>query len=151
MRIKSMRLTRPTKQSRQNLEEWQQTSFSTRPSSSLELVILAALNWIIHKNALLFYFYSLKCFILTITVQDGVTIVLWFLFIYLFSGSNDYVNNFLQPFLADAQQYTPEEFVELLVSTLDHQLSVNISEPAKLFFSCKFSKFNNHVRPIYCS
>ncbi|XP_022143413.1 GDSL esterase/lipase At5g37690 [Momordica charantia] len=37
-------------------------------------------------------------------------------------GSNDYVNNFLQPFLADGQQYTHDEFLELLVSTLDHQL-----------------------------
>ncbi|XP_021895948.1 GDSL esterase/lipase At5g37690 isoform X3 [Carica papaya] len=37
-------------------------------------------------------------------------------------GSNDYVNNFLQPFLADGQQYTHEEFVELLTSTLDNQL-----------------------------
>lgn len=38
-------------------------------------------------------------------------------------GSNDYVNNFLQPFLADSQQYTHDEFVELLISTLDQQLS----------------------------
>ncbi|KAK7276234.1 hypothetical protein RIF29_17371 [Crotalaria pallida] len=38
-------------------------------------------------------------------------------------GSNDYVNNFLQPFLADGQQYTPEEFVDLLISTLDQQLT----------------------------
>ncbi|GMN28464.1 hypothetical protein TIFTF001_002067 [Ficus carica] len=38
-------------------------------------------------------------------------------------GSNDYVNNYLQPFLADGQQYTHEEFVELLISTLDRQLS----------------------------
>ncbi|KAF5750004.1 GDSL esterase/lipase [Tripterygium wilfordii] len=38
-------------------------------------------------------------------------------------GSNDYVNNFLQPFLADGQQYTHDEFVELLVSTLDQQFS----------------------------
>ncbi|KAJ4706877.1 GDSL esterase/lipase family [Melia azedarach] len=38
-------------------------------------------------------------------------------------GSNDYVNNFLQPFLADGQQYTHDEFVDLLISTLDHQLS----------------------------
>ncbi|XP_057441997.1 GDSL esterase/lipase At5g37690 isoform X2 [Lotus japonicus] len=37
-------------------------------------------------------------------------------------GSNDYVNNFLQPFLADGQQYTHDEFVELLISTLDHQI-----------------------------
>ncbi|XP_059452029.1 GDSL esterase/lipase At5g37690 isoform X1 [Corylus avellana] len=38
-------------------------------------------------------------------------------------GSNDYVNNFLQPFLADGQQYTPDEFMELLISTLEHQLT----------------------------
>ncbi|PKI54401.1 hypothetical protein CRG98_025188 [Punica granatum] len=38
-------------------------------------------------------------------------------------GSNDYVNNFLQPFLADGQQYTHDEFVELLASTLEHQLT----------------------------
>ncbi|KAE9450078.1 hypothetical protein C3L33_18010, partial [Rhododendron williamsianum] len=37
-------------------------------------------------------------------------------------GSNDYVNNYLQPFLADAQQYTHDEFVGLLISTLDQQL-----------------------------
>ncbi|KAF8017170.1 hypothetical protein BT93_H2379 [Corymbia citriodora subsp. variegata] len=38
-------------------------------------------------------------------------------------GSNDYVNNFLQPFLADGQQYTHDEFLELLLSTLDQQLT----------------------------
>ncbi|XP_062104864.1 GDSL esterase/lipase At5g37690 [Humulus lupulus] len=37
-------------------------------------------------------------------------------------GSNDYVNNYLQPFLADGQQYTHDEFVQLLTSTLDRQL-----------------------------
>ncbi|KAK3218506.1 hypothetical protein Dsin_012476 [Dipteronia sinensis] len=37
-------------------------------------------------------------------------------------GSNDYVNNYLQPFLADGQQYTHDEFVELMISTLDQQL-----------------------------
>ncbi|KAH7861586.1 hypothetical protein Vadar_028046 [Vaccinium darrowii] len=37
-------------------------------------------------------------------------------------GSNDYVNNFLQPFLADSQQYTHDEFVGLLISTLEQQL-----------------------------
>ncbi|KAK4417074.1 GDSL esterase/lipase [Sesamum alatum] len=37
-------------------------------------------------------------------------------------GSNDYVNNFLQPFLADGQQYTHDEFVELLISTLAQRL-----------------------------
>ncbi|KAF9664082.1 hypothetical protein SADUNF_Sadunf17G0119200 [Salix dunnii] len=41
-------------------------------------------------------------------------------------GSNDYVNNYLQPFLADGQQYTSDEFVELLISTLKKQLSVLI-------------------------
>jgi len=39
-------------------------------------------------------------------------------------GSNDYVNNFLQPFMADGQQYTHDEFVELLTSTLHNQLTV---------------------------
>ncbi|KAJ6867427.1 GDSL esterase/lipase [Populus alba x Populus x berolinensis] len=39
-------------------------------------------------------------------------------------GSNDYVNNYLQPFLADGQQYASDEFVELLISTLDKQLSM---------------------------
>ncbi|XP_041005418.1 GDSL esterase/lipase At5g37690 isoform X2 [Juglans microcarpa x Juglans regia] len=38
-------------------------------------------------------------------------------------GSNDYVNNFLQPFLPDGQQYTHDEFMDLLLSTLDQQLS----------------------------
>ncbi|KAG9445011.1 hypothetical protein H6P81_016351 [Aristolochia fimbriata] len=37
-------------------------------------------------------------------------------------GANDYVNNFLQPFLADGQEYTHEEFVVLLTSTLEKQL-----------------------------
>ncbi|XP_042043376.1 GDSL esterase/lipase At5g37690-like [Salvia splendens] len=37
-------------------------------------------------------------------------------------GSNDYVNNFLQPFFADGQQFTHDEFLELLVSTLAEQL-----------------------------
>ncbi|XWS75591.1 hypothetical protein CRYUN_Cryun01aG0103800 [Craigia yunnanensis] len=36
-------------------------------------------------------------------------------------GGNDYVNNFLQPFLADGQQYAHDEFVELLTSTLEQQ------------------------------
>ncbi|KAJ6364567.1 hypothetical protein OIU76_029517 [Salix suchowensis] len=38
-------------------------------------------------------------------------------------GSNDYVNNYLQPFLADGQEYTPEEFVKLVSTTLDNQLT----------------------------
>ncbi|KAK9115159.1 hypothetical protein Syun_021956 [Stephania yunnanensis] len=37
-------------------------------------------------------------------------------------GSNDYVNNYLQPFMADGQQYTHEAFVVLLISTLDKQI-----------------------------
>lgn len=43
-----------------------------------------------------------------------------------FSGSNDYVNNYLQPFLADGQQYTYDEFVELLITTLEGQLMVSL-------------------------
>lgn len=39
-------------------------------------------------------------------------------------GSNDYVNNFLQPFLADGQQFTHDEFLEFLISTLGEQLMV---------------------------
>ncbi|KAI4321257.1 hypothetical protein MLD38_034656 [Melastoma candidum] len=38
-------------------------------------------------------------------------------------GSNDYVNNFLQPFLPDGQQYSHDEFLELLINTLDKQLT----------------------------
>ncbi|XP_020587229.1 GDSL esterase/lipase At5g37690 [Phalaenopsis equestris] len=37
-------------------------------------------------------------------------------------GSNDYVNNFLQPFLVDAHIYTYDQFLSLLISTLDGQL-----------------------------
>ncbi|XP_010906926.1 GDSL esterase/lipase At5g37690 [Elaeis guineensis] len=37
-------------------------------------------------------------------------------------GSNDYVNNFMQPFLVDAQLYTHNEFLELLTLTLNGQL-----------------------------
>lgn len=35
------------------------------------------------------------------------------------------MNNFLQPFLADGQQYTHDEFLALLLSTLDQQLTVS--------------------------
>lgn len=48
-------------------------------------------------------------------------------FHYLSLGSNDYVNNFLQPFLADGEQYTHDDFVELLISTLGEQLTVRHS------------------------
>ncbi|KAJ6861466.1 hypothetical protein NC651_037525 [Populus alba x Populus x berolinensis] len=51
-------------------------------------------------------------------------------------GSNDYVNNFLQPFLADGQQYASDEFVELLISTLDKQLSVKNTFSNSLFLKC---------------
>ncbi|XP_068303668.1 GDSL esterase/lipase At5g37690-like [Pyrus communis] len=37
-------------------------------------------------------------------------------------GSNDYINNYLQPFLPTGRQYTPEQFVELLMRTLEGQL-----------------------------
>ncbi|KNA16002.1 hypothetical protein SOVF_093150 [Spinacia oleracea] len=38
-------------------------------------------------------------------------------------GSNDYVNNYLQPFMAAGQQYSHDEFVELLITTLGQQLT----------------------------
>nr|XP_043633402.1 GDSL esterase/lipase At5g37690 [Erigeron canadensis] len=38
-------------------------------------------------------------------------------------GSNDYINNFLQPFLPDAQEYTPEEFLGVLNLKLAEQLT----------------------------
>jgi hypothetical protein len=37
-------------------------------------------------------------------------------------GSNDYINNFLQPFMADGTTYTHDQFIRLLVATLDRQL-----------------------------
>ncbi|KAF0932535.1 hypothetical protein E2562_010420 [Oryza meyeriana var. granulata] len=37
-------------------------------------------------------------------------------------GSNDYINNFLQPFMADGQTYTHDTFIRLLITTLDRQL-----------------------------
>ncbi|CAM0944346.1 unnamed protein product [Alopecurus aequalis] len=37
-------------------------------------------------------------------------------------GSNDYINNFLQPFMADGKTYTHDQFIRLLVATLDRQL-----------------------------
>ncbi|KAL5212799.1 hypothetical protein ABZP36_023646 [Zizania latifolia] len=37
-------------------------------------------------------------------------------------GSNDYINNFLQPFMADGKTYTHEQFIRLLITTLDRQL-----------------------------
>ncbi|CAI9753230.1 unnamed protein product [Fraxinus pennsylvanica] len=46
-------------------------------------------------------------------------------------GSNDYVSNFLQPFLADGQQYTHDEFVGLLISTLGEQLTPTRLHPVQ--------------------
>ncbi|PAN08138.1 hypothetical protein PAHAL_1G390700 [Panicum hallii] len=37
-------------------------------------------------------------------------------------GSNDYINNFLQPFMADGTTYTHDQFIRLLITTLDRQL-----------------------------
>ncbi|KAL5725725.1 hypothetical protein ACHQM5_008841 [Ranunculus cassubicifolius] len=37
-------------------------------------------------------------------------------------GSNDYVNNYLQPFSSDGQQYLHDDFVNLLISTFDKQI-----------------------------
>jgi hypothetical protein len=38
------------------------------------------------------------------------------------AGSNDYINNFLQPFMADGTTYTHGQFVRLLITTMDRQL-----------------------------
>jgi hypothetical protein len=38
------------------------------------------------------------------------------------AGSNDYINNFLQPFMADGTTYTHDQFIRLLITTLDRQL-----------------------------
>ncbi|KAI5648079.1 hypothetical protein M9H77_34084 [Catharanthus roseus] len=55
-------------------------------------------------------------------------------------GSNDYVNNFLQPFLSDGQQYTHDEFVGLLISTLGEQMTVrNFTNPVYLNHSLHIS------------
>lgn len=43
------------------------------------------------------------------------------------SGSNDYINNFLQPFMADGTTYTHDQFIRLLVATLDRQLKARIN------------------------
>ncbi|CAN6478679.1 unnamed protein product [Victoria cruziana] len=42
---------------------------------------------------------------------------------YVGVGSNDFVNNFLQPFLPDSQQYNGDKFISYLMSTLDGQLT----------------------------
>ncbi|KAL6001414.1 hypothetical protein ACLOJK_007148 [Asimina triloba] len=55
--------------------------------------------------------------------KDGATKLLNQAVYFVGMGSNDYVNNFLQPFLADAQQYTHDEFVDLLLSTLEKQFT----------------------------
>jgi len=38
------------------------------------------------------------------------------------AGSNDYINNFLQPFMADGTTYRHDQFIRLLITTLDRQL-----------------------------
>ena len=40
-------------------------------------------------------------------------------------GSNDYINNFLQPFMADGTTYTHDQFIRLLITTLDRQLKAS--------------------------
>ncbi|OEL17059.1 GDSL esterase/lipase [Dichanthelium oligosanthes] len=42
-------------------------------------------------------------------------------------GSNDYINNFLQPFMADGTNYTHDQFIRLLIATLDRQLKARSS------------------------
>lgn len=40
------------------------------------------------------------------------------------AGSNDYVNNYLQPFMVAGQEYSHDEFVDVLTVTLEQQLVV---------------------------
>ena len=47
-----------------------------------------------------------------------------------FAGSNDYVNNFLRPFMADGIVYTHDEFIGLLMDTIDRQLTVSSTTAA---------------------
>ncbi|XP_058108248.1 GDSL esterase/lipase At5g37690 [Magnolia sinica] len=58
-------------------------------------------------------------------------------------GSNDYVNNFLQPFLSDGQQYTHDEFVDLLISTLGQQFR-------RLYKIGARNVFFNGLAPLGC-
>ncbi|CAH2056667.1 unnamed protein product [Thlaspi arvense] len=46
-----------------------------------------------------------------------ITVSSLFILVLVSRSANDYVNNFLQPFLADGQQYTHDEFVGLLMAT----------------------------------
>jgi len=53
--------------------------------------------------------------------------------IYLMSiGSNDYINNYLLPVLADSWTYTPDGFIEYLASTLRQQITVSFSRALNL-------------------
>lgn len=90
-----------------------------RPCTLLELV-LPSLSCLAYKLLNLIILLSI---FKNILVENMCFI---FILLFTFAGSNDYVNNFLQPFLADGLQYTHDEFVELLISTLNQQLSVNI-------------------------
>lgn len=90
------------------------------PSTSLESVLSPVLFSLLLFSQFLFSFLLSEAKLSVLLTQIG--------FLSQFPGSNDYVNNFLQPFLADSQQYTHDEFVELLISTLDQQLSVRSQE-----------------------
>ena len=50
-------------------------------------------------------------------------------------GSNDYINNFLQPFMADGTTYTHDQFIRLLVATLDRQLKARTNTRSPIYTS----------------
>ncbi|XP_074574619.1 GDSL esterase/lipase At5g37690-like [Curcuma longa] len=58
-------------------------------------------------------------------------------------GSNDYINNFLQPFLADGHIYTLQEFEDLLINTLERQL-------ARLYFAGARKVIFQGLSPMGC-
>ena len=66
------------------------------------------------------------------------------------SVSIDYVNNFLQPFLADSQQYTHDEFVGLLTATLEqHLVVINLQRPSQNYFKIPLFLINRMIADDY--
>ncbi|KAG6471009.1 GDSL esterase/lipase At5g37690-like [Zingiber officinale] len=58
-------------------------------------------------------------------------------------GSNDYINNFLRPFLADGHIYTLEQFEDLLMNTLGGQLT-------RLYFAGARKVIFHGLSPMGC-
>ncbi|KAE8805336.1 GDSL esterase/lipase [Hordeum vulgare] len=65
-------------------------------------------------------------------------------------GSNDYINNFLQPFMADGTTYTHDQFIRLLVATLDRQLKARTHLIARLYGLGARKVAFNGLPPLGC-